>query len=78
MVHPTLVCPHPVPHPQVSTWFANARRRLKKENKLTWTPRNRSEDEDEEDVDLGRHEDDDVTMKMRTDETETAGECVYV
>ncbi|KAF0040746.1 hypothetical protein F2P81_006644 [Scophthalmus maximus] len=34
---------------QVSTWFANARRRLKKENKMTWTPRNRSEDEDEED-----------------------------
>ncbi|XP_010583527.1 PREDICTED: iroquois-class homeodomain protein IRX-3 [Haliaeetus leucocephalus] len=27
---------------QVSTWFANARRRLKKENKMTWAPRNRS------------------------------------
>lgn len=27
---------------QVSTWFANARRRLKKENKMTWSPRNRS------------------------------------
>lgn len=25
--------------PQVSTWFANARRRLKKENKVTWSPR---------------------------------------
>uniref|UniRef100_A0A3B3TLE0 Iroquois homeobox 5 n=1 Tax=Poecilia latipinna TaxID=48699 RepID=A0A3B3TLE0_9TELE len=35
---------------QVSTWFANARRRLKKENKMTWTPRNRSEDEEEEDL----------------------------
>ncbi|XP_078543741.1 iroquois-class homeodomain protein IRX-2 [Lissotriton helveticus] len=33
---------------QVSTWFANARRRLKKENKMTWAPRNKSEDEDEE------------------------------
>lgn len=31
---------------QVSTWFANARRRLKKENKMTWSPRNRC-DEDE-------------------------------
>ncbi|XP_066510543.1 iroquois-class homeodomain protein irx-3-like [Hoplias malabaricus] len=31
---------------QVSTWFANARRRLKKENKMTWAPRNRSEDEE--------------------------------
>ncbi|KAH3855218.1 homeobox protein caupolican-like [Dreissena polymorpha] len=30
---------------QVSTWFANARRRLKKENKMTWSPRNRSEDD---------------------------------
>ncbi|VUZ53977.1 unnamed protein product [Hymenolepis diminuta] len=24
---------------QISTWFANARRRLKKENKMTWAPR---------------------------------------
>ncbi|XP_038158893.1 iroquois-class homeodomain protein IRX-3a [Cyprinodon tularosa] len=30
---------------QVSTWFANARRRLKKENKMTWTPRNRTDEE---------------------------------
>ena len=29
---------------QVSTWFANARRRLKKENKMVWSPRNRCED----------------------------------
>lgn len=29
-----------IPFPtQVSTWFANARRRLKKENKVTWSPR---------------------------------------
>lgn len=36
---------------QVSTWFANARRRLKKENKMTWEPRNKcnsgSGDEDD-------------------------------
>ncbi|KAM8946211.1 iroquois-class homeodomain protein IRX-5 [Pelodytes ibericus] len=45
---------------QVSTWFANARRRLKKENKMTWTPRNRSEDEeDEENIDLEKNDDDD-------------------
>ncbi|KAF4081298.1 hypothetical protein AMELA_G00159770 [Ameiurus melas] len=44
---------------QVSTWFANARRRLKKENKMTWTPRNRSEDEDEEDnIDLEKNDED--------------------
>uniref|UniRef100_A0A8C6T1B0 Iroquois homeobox 3a n=1 Tax=Neogobius melanostomus TaxID=47308 RepID=A0A8C6T1B0_9GOBI len=30
---------------QVSTWFANARRRLKKENKMTWAPRNRTDEE---------------------------------
>ena len=55
---------------QVSTWFANARRRLKKENKMTWSPRNRSEDgsengdhPDDLDVDTERsrnHDDDDV------------------
>lgn len=27
---------------QVSTWFANARRRLKKENKMTWEPKNKA------------------------------------
>lgn len=32
---------------QVSTWFANARRRLKKENKMTWSPRNRADDDRE-------------------------------
>jgi len=31
---------------QVSTWFANARRRLKKDNKMTWEPRNRPDDDD--------------------------------
>ncbi len=34
---------------QVSTWFANARRRLKKENKMTWSPRNRCDDDDDPD-----------------------------
>ncbi|XP_054029334.1 iroquois-class homeodomain protein IRX-5 [Dryobates pubescens] len=33
---------------QVSTWFANARRRLKKENKAGWAPRGASESEDSE------------------------------
>ncbi|XP_034391482.1 iroquois-class homeodomain protein IRX-5b [Cyclopterus lumpus] len=49
---------------QVSTWFANARRRLKKENKMTWTPRNRSEDEEDEDnIDLENHDEDDQPLK---------------
>ena len=37
---------------QVSTWFANARRRLKKENKMTWSPRNRPDDDDDDDDDV--------------------------
>ncbi|XP_062403462.1 iroquois-class homeodomain protein IRX-5b [Sardina pilchardus] len=50
---------------QVSTWFANARRRLKKENKVTWTPRARSEDEDEDDhIDLEKHDDDTELVKV--------------
>ncbi|KAI3370601.1 hypothetical protein L3Q82_007083 [Scortum barcoo] len=61
---------------QVSTWFANARRRLKKENKMTWTPRNRSEDEEEEDnIDLERNDDDDEPMKPSGDEPETKSEA---
>lgn len=47
---------------QVSTWFANARRRLKKENKMTWSPRNRSDDGTEND-DM----DDDLDNKENTD-----------
>ncbi|CAL8397238.1 unnamed protein product [Gadus morhua 'NCC'] len=41
---------------QVSTWFANARRRLKKENKVTWSPRACKSSEDrgaDEDSDAG-------------------------
>lgn len=33
---------------QVSTWFANARRRLKKENKMTWEPKNKTDDDDDD------------------------------
>ncbi|KAF7708362.1 hypothetical protein HF521_017419 [Silurus meridionalis] len=51
---------------QVSTWFANARRRLKKENKVTWGARAKSDDEeegaraerkDEEEEEDDKHED---------------------
>ncbi|XP_051728781.1 iroquois-class homeodomain protein IRX-4b [Ctenopharyngodon idella] len=45
---------------QVSTWFANARRRLKKENKMTWSPRNKTSDDkecdDQEDMDESQGE----------------------
>ncbi|XP_066290381.1 iroquois-class homeodomain protein IRX-6-like isoform X1 [Branchiostoma lanceolatum] len=43
---------------QVSTWFANARRRLKKENKMTWSPRNKSGDERREDGSDSENEND--------------------
>lgn len=45
---------------QVSTWFANARRRLKKENKMTWEPRNKANDgQDMEDKESFNGSDDD-------------------
>lgn len=52
----------------VSTWFANARRRLKKENKMTWSPRNRTDDgssldgEDKEDNEDGNADDDNISI----------------
>jgi len=45
---------------QVSCWFANARRRLKKENKMTWEPKNGLNDED---VDVSDEEEDVVNFK---------------
>ncbi|OQR73379.1 iroquois-class homeodomain protein IRX-1-like [Tropilaelaps mercedesae] len=44
---------------QVSTWFANARRRLKKENKMTWEPRNRPADNGEDEDKTRTNEDED-------------------
>lgn len=48
---------------QVSTWFANARRRLKKENKMTWEPKNKSSDvrDDCSDKDSCKNIDDDMS-----------------
>lgn len=53
---------------QVSTWFANARRRLKKENKMQWSPRNRTDndDDDDDDDDKNSDDDDDVERRART------------
>ncbi|XP_034282408.1 iroquois-class homeodomain protein IRX-5 [Pantherophis guttatus] len=57
---------------QVSTWFANARRRLKKENKMTWTPRNRSEDEEEEEnIDLEKNDDEEPAKLEEKGDPET-------
>ncbi|XP_053570379.1 iroquois-class homeodomain protein IRX-2 [Bombina bombina] len=56
---------------QVSTWFANARRRLKKENKMTWAPRTKSEDEDEDEGDGERGKDEHLKVH---DSNETSAE----
>lgn len=44
---------------QVSTWFANARRRLKKENKMTWSPKNKAGDDRKEE--LNKSDPDNIT-----------------
>ncbi|XP_068117884.1 iroquois-class homeodomain protein IRX-3 [Hyperolius riggenbachi] len=67
---------------QVSTWFANARRRLKKENKMTWAPRSRTDEdgnayesdheedkhEDEEEIDLENIDTEDIESKLDLDD----------
>ncbi|XP_061601895.1 iroquois-class homeodomain protein IRX-3a [Cololabis saira] len=61
---------------QVSTWFANARRRLKKENKMTWTPRNRTDEEgnvytsDHEGEEEGDKRDDEEEIDLENIDTE--------
>ncbi|CAH8586154.1 unnamed protein product [Heterobilharzia americana] len=57
---------------QVSTWFANARRRLKKENKMTWTPKHRGEEHIDEDDD---EEEDDVDDDADDDQNVNEGRC---
>ncbi|KAL7398686.1 hypothetical protein ABVT39_013388 [Epinephelus coioides] len=47
---------------QVSTWFANARRRLKKENRVSWACKGKS-DEEEDDEQEGESDDADSSMQ---------------
>ncbi|XP_026222592.1 iroquois homeobox 7 [Anabas testudineus] len=46
---------------QVSTWFANARRRLKKENRVSWASKGKSDEEDEEQE--GDSDEDEVSLR---------------
>ncbi|XP_026187339.1 iroquois homeobox 7 [Mastacembelus armatus] len=46
---------------QVSTWFANARRRLKKENRVSWASKEKSDEEDEEQE--GESDEDEVSLQ---------------
>ncbi|NXT18612.1 IRX2 protein, partial [Syrrhaptes paradoxus] len=61
---------------QVSTWFANARRRLKKENKMTWAPRNKSEDEDDDEGDGARTKEDCPEKMPESNETSAEDEGI--
>lgn len=56
---------------QVSTWFANARRRLKKENRVSWASKGKSDEEDEEQE--GESDEDEVSLqKCGLDERDDA------
>ncbi|XP_068454417.1 iroquois homeobox 7 [Clinocottus analis] len=48
---------------QVSTWFANARRRLKKENRVSWACKGKSDEEEEDDEQEGESDDADSSMQ---------------
>jgi len=50
---------------QVSTWFANARRRLKKEYRVRWLDDNDSDNDDNDDDD----DDDDIDIDERDDDS---------
>jgi hypothetical protein len=55
---------------QVSTWFANARRRLKKENKMTWQPRNSGGDSDDDD------DGNDTSMELSSNDLKPSNEVL--
>ncbi|XP_029995753.1 iroquois homeobox 7 [Sphaeramia orbicularis] len=57
---------------QVSTWFANARRRLKKENRVSWASKGKSDEEDEEQE--GESDEDDKCILDEQDEAGHQGE----
>ncbi|KAM8829721.1 iroquois homeobox 7 [Synchiropus picturatus] len=55
---------------QVSTWFANARRRLKKENRVSWACKGKSDNEEEEDEEEEESDDEEIsTQKCHMDES---------
>ncbi|XP_030617633.1 iroquois-class homeodomain protein IRX-3 isoform X2 [Delphinapterus leucas] len=64
---------------QVSTWFANARRRLKKENKMTWAPRSRTDEEgnaygSEREEEDEEEDEEDSKRELELEEEEVGGE----
>ncbi|KAM4633066.1 iroquois-class homeodomain protein IRX-4a isoform 2-T2 [Polymixia lowei] len=59
---------------QVSTWFANARRRLKKENKMTWPPRNKGSDDKRYDEDEDGSQEEQIKSENNDDENRSRGD----
>ncbi|XP_076022309.1 iroquois homeobox 7 [Genypterus blacodes] len=53
---------------QVSTWFANARRRLKKENRVSWACKGKSDEEEDEEQEGESDEDEGSLQKCHLDE----------
>lgn len=51
---------------QVSTWFANARRRLKKENRVSWTSKSKSDEEDDDEEEEEGESEEDVTLHQKS------------
>lgn len=47
---------------QVSTWFANARRRLKKENRVSWASKGKSDEEDDDEEQEGESDEEDAAL----------------
>ncbi|XP_063052163.1 iroquois-class homeodomain protein irx-3-like [Engraulis encrasicolus] len=66
---------------QVSTWFANARRRLKKENKMTWVPKSRTDEEDNgypsDNDGEGDKEEDDEEIDLENIDTENVDDSDF-
>lgn len=61
---------------QVSTWFANARRRLKKENKMTWEPKNKTDDDDDAMVSDDEKDKDDMDGEKSRDHKGKLIDCL--
>ncbi|KAK2897211.1 iroquois homeobox 7 [Channa argus] len=51
---------------QVSTWFANARRRLKKENRVSWASKGKSDEEEDEEQE-GESDEDEGSLQNDTE-----------
>ncbi|KAA0199298.1 hypothetical protein HAZT_HAZT004426 [Hyalella azteca] len=52
------------PYPaQVSTWFANARRRIKKEKKISWDTKSNADEDDDDEEEHAKDDDRDASKK---------------